>query len=328
MTRSRLVLALLFVIACSTRATWKSAPTPRRDAIARIVRVSITPPPGGGARIGGTLGFTWEIDPDGRTVLDQGRPGEEWRIERETPGARVRAVSPDDVVTPWQRSMAARPGGQGFVTVNGKRYRGDISVIASDSSYVVVNRLDVEDYLRGVVPLEMGARPRGDSAALQAQAVASRSYALLRATNRSVNVPFDLRASTADQVYGGVDAENDVASAAIDATVGLVLLYDGRLADAPFHSTCGGTTAEATEVWRNPGAPYLRRVSDRIPGSDRYYCDIAPRFRWERTLMAPELNAALAQYLKSYADVPGGDPGVAKAIGVRSRTASGFQSGQ
>src|SRR5206468_5841083 len=83
------------------------------------------------------------------------------------------------------------------------------------------------------------------------------TYALRRSADHSG--VFDVRATTADQVYGGVEAENEAADAAIDATAGLVLLYHGRLADAPYHSTCGGSTAEASDVWRNPGAPYLQR---------------------------------------------------------------------
>src|SRR5439155_6540878 len=134
---------------------------------------------------------------------------------------------------------------------------------------------------------------------------------------------FDLRASTQDHVYGGADVEYARASDAVDATRGLVILYHGQLADAPFHATCGGSTAEPSELWRSADSPYLNRVSDRIPGSDRFYCDIAPRYRWTRTLSGSDLNAALDQYLKAYSAVPGGRPGMAKGLIVRTRTESG-----
>jgi stage II sporulation protein D len=114
-----------------------------------------------------------------------------------------------------------------------------------------------------------------------------------------------------------------LASAAVDATRGLVLLHQRRLADAPYHSTCGGTTAEAPELWRTNGASYLRRVSDRIGGTERYYCDVAPRYRWTRTLSGSQLNAALDQYLRVYAAIPAGGPGAARSLTIRSRTASG-----
>jgi stage II sporulation protein D len=73
------------------------------------------------------------------------------------------------------------------------------------------------------------------------------------------------------------------------------------------------------------GAAYLQRVSDRVAGSDHYYCDIAPRYRWSRTLTGTQLNAALEQYLRQYTAVPvgRGGPGQARVIGVRDRTASG-----
>jgi len=294
----------------------------------RVIRVALATLDAG-ILVGATANFAW-YDQNGNFLVS-GRPGAAWRIERETNGVRLRAVAGggrDGVATPWQRSLIARAtlrgDGGGFVTINGKRYRGEAVLLPVDSAggVIAVNRLGLEDYLRGVVPVEMGRRPRGDSSALQAQAVASRSYALARSTDR--NVAYDVRATTSDQVYGGVDVENDEANDAIDATRGLVLTIQGRIADAPFHSTCGGATAAASEVWRTGGGlAYLESVSDQIPGTDHYYCDIAPRYRWTRSLSGSQLNAALAQYLAAYAAVPGGRPGIARTIGVRDRTASG-----
>ena len=69
---------------------------------------------------------------------------------------------------------------------------------------------------------------------------------------------------------------------AVEATPGLVLLYDGRVVNAPYHANCGGTTAAPRGLVARGAEPYLRRVSDQIPGTDRFYCDRAPRFRWTR----------------------------------------------
>jgi stage II sporulation protein D len=187
---------------------------------------------------------------------------------------------------------------------------------------MVVNRLPVEDYLRGVVPLEIGRLGARDSAAVQAQAVAARSYAYVRLLDPTPRA-FDLRATTASQVYGGVDAEHAVASAAVDATRGLVLRYEGRVVDAPFFSTCGGSTADAGEVWSAGGAGYLRRVSDRIGASERFYCENGPRFRWTRTLSVAQLDVALAEYLGRYVSVPASGPGSVRAIAIQQRTESG-----
>jgi len=87
---------------------------------------------------------------------------------------------------------------------------------------------------------------------------------------------------------------------------------------------CGGRTASVSEVWwRQPDQSYLQPVSDQIPGTSRYYCDIGARFRWTRTLEAATLNQALAQYLANYTSVPNRTPGIARSMTVSSHTRSG-----
>jgi stage II sporulation protein D len=124
-------------------------------------------------------------------------------------------------------------------------------------------------------------------------------------------------ATVADQVYGGVEAENDVANAAVDATAGLVLLYDDRPVNAPYHANCGGSTAEPQDVWRTGAEPYLRRVSDQIPGTARFYCDQAPKWRWTRSFTGAELRDAIARYLRSQ---PGGPVSVGRVRTVSVST--------
>jgi stage II sporulation protein D len=124
-------------------------------------------------------------------------------------------------------------------------------------------------------------------------------------------------------VYGGVEVEKPVADAAVEETAGLVLLYAGRVVNAPYHSTCGGSTAEATEVWRTSGEPFLQRVSDQVPGSDRYYCEPSPRFRWTEAYDARGLDALLARYLRDFVSVPRGAIGEPRMIAVETRTPSG-----
>jgi len=311
-----LALALV-AVACSTRATSRPAPIPPPDRGAdRSVRVALGV---ADPRIGGTREFEWFAG-DGTTLVSRGRRGELWRVEREPRGARVRAIRPDGVPTSFQRGLLVRVNAGGHLTVNGRRYRGEIGIIPVGDTLVLVNRLGLEDYLRGVVAVEMGNRPRSDSAALQAQAVASRSFAILRLGSARA---WDLRASVADQAYGGFDAENANASAAVDATRGLVLRYNGRIVDAPYSANCGGSTAEPPEVWRVDPAPYLKRVSDRIPRSERHYCDIGPRFRWTREFAPAELREALDRYLRAYATVPRAGAGAARALTIRSQTPSG-----
>ena len=122
---------------------------------------------------------------------------------------------------------------------------------------------------------------------------------------------------------GARGAERPLADEAVAATAGLVLRIGTRVVNAPFYSTCGGETAAAEEVWRTGGESHLHRVSDRIPGTDRFYCDIAPRFAWTRAWTAAELDAVVRRYLGAYAAVGGSGPGKVTDITIEDRTPSG-----
>ena len=217
---------------------------------------------------------------------------------------------------------ATRPsGGDSFVTFGGKRYRGELIVTAGDSGRIVVNRLSMDDYLRGVVPLEIGNRTAAEFAAVQAQAVAARTYAY---KNLHPSRAFDMYATVQDQVYGGVDAEKPQSDSAITTTSDVVVLYNGQPIVTPYHSTCGGTTAAVTEVWHNqPDQPYLRPVSDRIPGSDHFYCDPSPRFTWTQNYDGAGLRAVMEKYLSAYTNAPKTGLGRITDIRETGRTPSG-----
>jgi len=276
----------------------------------------------------GSTGAWRLFDWDG-SVLVRGRAGEAWTIERQ--GNRVRAVSRNRSATAWVTGgLVARTDGAGaLVTVGARRYRGSVRAIPTDSGIAVVNVLAVEEYLRGVVPLEIGvARQASDQAAVEAQAIAARSYTWVRlaAAGRggSRAAHYDMLAGVGDQVYGGADAERADTDRAIRATVGLTLKFGGRVVDAPYSSACGGSTAAPDEVWRTGASTYLRRVSDRIPGAaDRYYCDIAPRFSWTRTFTGAELESAVRAYLHQYSSAPQGGAGRVRGISIDARTPSG-----
>lgn len=248
--------------------------------------------------------------------------GEEWRVERV--GTRMRGVGPNGLASVWQNGgLVARSASGALVAFNGKHYRGELLFVPNDTGVAVVNRVRMDDYLRGVVPLEIGTRDARDSAAVEAQAVTARSYAYVHVGGSSATRPYDVTASVADQLYGGADAETAVSNEAVSATRGLVLQYGGRVVNAPYHSACGGSTAAAEEIWRTSAEPYLRSVSDQIPGTGRFYCDIAPRFRWTRTLEGETLRAALVRYLASYTRTPGGYPGTPRDVEIDTRTPSG-----
>lgn len=209
----------------------------------------------------------------------------------------------------------------GLLTFNGKRYRGDLLVNASDTGLIVVNRLSVEQYLRGVVPGEIGKRTREEMAAVQAQAVAARSYSYSHFASDRM---FDMYATVQDQVYGGVDVETPLTDEAVATTRGMVLKYAGKvLSNTPYHSTCGGSTAAVTEVWYSqPDQPYLRPVSDRIPGTDHFYCDPSPRFSWTQSFSGDQFQTVLAKYLSAYTSAPSGSLGAVRMVREIGRTQS------
>ena len=192
-----------------------------------------------------------------------------------------------------------------------------------DSGLRVINRVFVEDYLRSVVPAEIGGRSSAERAAVEAQAVAARSYAYTRLGDLTDMRGYDVVAGVTDQVYPGVASEKPVSDLAVANTNGLVLHYNGRAVSAPYSSTCGGSTAEAGEIWRANGEPYLKRVSDRIPGTDRHYCEDAPRFRWTRTMDAQGLDRVMETYLRRYARSGTGAVGSLREIHVEGMTPSG-----
>lgn len=267
----------------------------------------------------------WRLFDQAGSVALRARANEVWTVEHRGPALRARAGS--GAATRWvDGDLTLRTEvGNTFAVFAGRRYRGAIRVSATDSGLLVVNVVNVEEYLRGVVPLEIGVSDRAsDQAALEAQAVAARSYTWVRLGSGADDRHYDLVAGVSDQVYGGADAERSRTDAAVRATASLVLKFGGHVVDAPYSSSCGGETAEPDEVWHTGQSPYLRRVSDRIPGTtNRYYCDIAPRFAWTKEFSASELDAAVRAYLGRYASVPAGRPGRVRTVTVASRTPSG-----
>jgi len=249
---------------------------------------------------------------DGATPLAITQPGEQWVIARD--GARLGARRADSrPVTMRDTLIVARSEEvDGTVRFNGRRYRGELLVRVSGDDIMLVNRLRMDDYVRGVVPLEIGTNAAADLAAVEAQAVAARSYAYTRLAGPSR--PYDLVATVQDQVYGGVNAESRTGNQAVEETAGLVLLYSGRVVNAPYHANCGGFTAAPEDSWNVDSEPYLRRVSDQIPGTDRYYCDWAPRFRWARSYTGDQLRASVSRYVRA---LPGGAGGITRVRNVR-----------
>jgi stage II sporulation protein D len=151
------------------------------------------------------------------------------------------------------------PAGGARLHVAIRPYRGVLEVRRTPLGRItVINELDLEEYLYGVLKMEVD--PRWPSDALKAQAVAARTLALY-SMNRFAAEGYDVRATTDSQVYGGVLAEDPRTTAAVEATRGQVATYGGRPIFAAYHSDSGGYTEASELVWGGRIA-YLRAVAD------------------------------------------------------------------
>jgi stage II sporulation protein D len=147
-------------------------------------------------------------------------------------------------------------------SVQGKgRYRGNIDIFPNPQGRLtVMNTVDLETYLRGVVPREMSGGEFPALEALKAQAVAARTYAFVNKGKRAAE-GFDLVDTVADQVYGGRDAEQSLTDLAVRETSGLIATYQGKPIQALFMANSGAATIDNTHVFGG-GQEYLRGVSN------------------------------------------------------------------
>jgi stage II sporulation protein D len=198
-------------------------------------------------------------------------------------------------------------------------YRGSVIISGADK-FTIVNYLDVEDYLRGVIPLEMGTQGKAAAEALKAQAIAARTYAYGRIAMHSAE-PFDVVSTVADQMYGGADKETDEADFAVRSTRDRVIVWHGALTDVYYHSTCGGMTADIAEIWGREPCEYLTTVSDTGPDG-RAWCSASKYFTWEESWTAEKLSVMLRSTVKQA--LPGQHfTGTVQGIDIKSRFGCG-----
>ncbi len=164
-------------------------------------------------------------------------------------------------VTVPGRWLAIEDASGNGIAVGGHRYRGRILVYLNDRGTLnVIDELPLEQYLRGVVPSELGPAAYPQLEALKAQAVAARTYAA-RNLGEFRQEGYDICATPRCQVYGGIEVEHPRSDEAIAATRGEVLLWHDQPIDALFSSTCGGHTEDVAVVFPlKQDEPYLRGV--------------------------------------------------------------------
>jgi stage II sporulation protein D len=272
----------------------------------------------GSVTLGGDATLTI-TQPDGARVLDI-PAGEVWRATAVNGGIAL-ATGAGVAAGTVAEGRVGPADSTAPVRVNGRPYRGTLALLRDRTGLTVVNQVGIEAYLLGVISGEMGRRDPGEQEALRAQAVVSRTYAM-RNLGRWRGDGFDLQPTVADQVYGGIFAETPEAREAVDATKGQILTWGGQPIDAFFFSTCGGRTADGTEVFRGADRPYLRSVPD-LDGNGVAYCSISPRFRWHEEWTGDALLAVLRRSLPAALGVPASRVDVVREVRVASRTRSG-----
>ncbi len=175
------------------------------------------------------------------------------------------------------------PGDTGFLRVNGREYPGALEIVRSGDTLTVINELPLEEYLAGAVKAEAGDKMPLEM--LKAQAVVARTYA---AYHRRLNAEkaFHIVASTLNQQYLGRVAPDSAVWAAVKETAGQVLLWNGELFPAFYHTDSGGHTEDPRVVFATSSMPALRPVRVAFPSG-------SPHERWRLDLPLAELSSAL-----------------------------------
>lgn len=174
------------------------------------------------------------------------------------------------------------------------RYRGSLSFIQAAKGFTVVNELDLESYIRGILKIEMN--PEWPQEALKAQAILARTYAV-RNAGRFAAQGFDLDATENSQMYRGMNAEDPRTDAAVSATAGRVLTYNGQVATVYYHSDSGGATADVSHVWGG-SVPYLTARAEPVMYQSPYSV-------WSVSLSPRDVASALGKIKVDVGNVRG-----------------------
>ncbi|MEN9355770.1 MAG: hypothetical protein RL318_3095 [Fibrobacterota bacterium] len=230
----------------------------------------------------------------GRRVVLRGKDG---AVLAEGPVLTLRTASPKGI-------------GVGKIHV-----RGEVMLVPEGAAGVTaVNRLELEDYLKGVVPGEIGRKLSKDKLeAVKAQAVAARTYSLKK-LGQYPGRAYDLLATVADQVYSGLSIEDTLCTQAIEATRGLYITDGNGYADAYFHSASGGRTSAIQDAWPSkPARPYLTGIVDSSEVGA--WCRKASVYRWKEEWPEDALHKAVA---KDLTEALGKNPGAKTVTGLRT----------
>jgi len=195
---------------------------------------------------------------------------------------KIKAADRGIVVKRIPCGNRVRISSNSLIEVNGRRYRGDILLIEKSPVLEVINEISLEEYLYGVIRGEIDST--WEEAAVMAQAIAARSYALKKIRDNPEK-DYHLLNTESDQIYRGYEAEDLLAKLAVDKTYGMVVTYNGELAEIYYHNCSGGYIASSRDVWGKE-LPYLIAKPDKFSKENPYY-------EWEYEVKAENLEEIL-----------------------------------
>ena len=164
------------------------------------------------------------------------------------------------------------------------RYRGALDIIVkADKKFLVVNTIEIEQYIRGVLYHEVSHR--WPMEAMKAQAVAARTYALYQ-MKKNKDDDYDVTGDIYSQVYGGKNSERFRTNIAVKRTLGNILVYNNKVLPAYFHASCGGHTENAKNIWGENLPP--------LAGVACSFCALAPHANWKRNFRSQDIQEKLS----------------------------------
>ena len=204
-------------------------------------------------------------------ALESSSSGQFFVLNGEGELTSFNSVASPYAASPQKKSALASGDGLNLVSlIDGAasaKYRGSLEFRVENGKLAVVNQLNIEDYLCGVVPAEIP--PAWPKEALKAQAVAARNYALQRVeVTRGSN--YNVVNDQLSQVYRGYDAETPATNQAVEETRGMVMTSRGSLITAFFHACSGGYTENSEDVWLEQ-LPYIKGKADPYDKNDTHY---------------------------------------------------------
>ncbi len=288
---------------------------PRREPTIRVLVFSTS----GSATVASTAGF--RVLSGGALRFESDRGGTV-SVYRDGTGLTARHDATDQSASS-QTEITIEPV-EKPMSVGGVWYPGSIRALPrADGGVDLLSLVPLETYLEGVVPHEIGDPGPDAYAAVEAQAIAARTYAMSRMRlNR--DKPYDVEAGVMDQVYRGTEKRGRMTSSAVYDTRGQVLMHDGDMCDAYYSATCGGHTSDIRLIWPDrPAAPYLYGRRDRGESGGESFCTPARNFRWRHSFSGRALGDTVRRTLPLVAGVDESEVGELVDVRVRERGASG-----